>query len=137
MHNFDCNLVINNITNNNKMTFLNFILCDAMQDAGAPVGNPQGGGMSMIIMLLLMGVVFYFFMIRPQQKRQKELQTFRDGLQKGDKVMTVGGIHGVISGMTETTFLILIAENVEISVEKSSVVADTSDTTGAQEAAGK
>ncbi len=119
------------------MTFLNFILCDAMQDAGAPVGNPQGGGMSMIIMLLLMGVVFYFFIIRPQQKRQKELQTFRDGLQKGDKVMTVGGIHGVISGMTETTFLILIAENVEISVEKSSVVADTSDTTGAQEAAGK
>ena len=121
------------------MTFLNFILCDAMQDAGNTMtGNPNGqGGFSMIIMLLLMGVVFYFFIIRPQQKRQKELQTFRDGLQKGDKVMTVGGIHGVISGMTETTFLILIAEKVEISVEKSSVVADTSDTTGAQEAAGK
>lgn len=119
------------------MTFLNFILCDAMQDAGAaPVVNPNGG-LSMIIMLLLMGVVFYFFMIKPQQKRQKELQKFRDGLQKGDKVMTVGGIHGTISGMTETTFLVLIAEGVVISVEKSSVVADSSDTTGAQEAAGK
>jgi preprotein translocase subunit YajC len=118
----------------NKMIYLNYILCDAAQ---AAQGAPQGGGMSMIIMLLLMGVVFYFFMIRPQQKRQKELQTFRDGLQKGDKVMTVGGIHGVISGMTETTFLILIAEGVEISVEKSSVVADSSDTTGAQESAGK
>lgn len=118
------------------MTFLNFILCDAAQQTGA--GQPgAGGGMSMILMLLLMGVVFYFFMIRPQQKRQKELQQFRDGLSKGDKVMTVGGIHGTISGMTETTFLILIAEGVEISVEKSSVVADTSDTTGAQEAAGK
>jgi len=119
------------------MTFLNFILCDVMQDAGAPAGGPQGGGLSMIIMLLLMGVVFYFFMIKPQQKRQKELQKFRDGLQKGDKVMTVGGIHGTISGMTETTFLVLIAEGVVISVEKSSVVADSSDTTGAQEAAGK
>ena len=118
----------------NKMIYLNYILCDAAQTAQ---GAPQGCGMSMIRMLLLMDVVFYFFMIRPQQKRQKELQTFRDGLQKGDKVMTVGGIHGVISGMTETTFLILIAEGVEISVEKSSVVADSSDTTGAQESAGK
>jgi preprotein translocase subunit YajC len=113
------------------MIYLNYILCDAAQ------GAPQGGGMSMIIMLLLMGVVFYFFMIRPQQKRQKELQTFRDGLKKGDKVMTVGGIHGTISGMTENTFLVLIAEGVEISVEKSSVVGDSSDTTGAQESAGK
>jgi len=115
------------------MTFLNFILCD-----GAPeMGQPAGGGLQMIIMLLLMGVVFYFFMIRPQQKRQKELQQFRDSVSKGDKVMTVGGIHGIISGMTENTFLILIAEGVEISVEKSCVVADSSDTSGAQEAAGK
>ena len=120
------------------MTLLNFILCDATQAADPAVNGSTGGGLSqMVLMLVLMGVVFYFFIIRPQQKRQKELQTFRDGLSKGDKVMTVGGIHGIISGSTETTFLVLIAEGVEISVEKSSVVADSSDTTGAQESAGK
>ena len=111
---------------------LNLIL---LQEAAQT--SAAGNSWSFWVMMILIFVVFYFFMIRPQQKRQKELQQFRDGLSKGDKVMTVGGIHGTISGMTETTFLILIAEGVEISVEKSSVVADTSDTTGAQEAAGK
>ncbi len=117
------------------MTFLNFVLCDATQ-AGA--GQPgAGGGLSMIVMLLLMGVVFYFFMIKPQQKRQKELEKFRSGLSKGDKVMTVGGIHGTVVSVTDTTIIVLIAQGVEVSVEKSCVVADSSDTTGAQEAASK
>lgn len=112
------------------MLFVNFILCDA-----APVENPQGNIFSMILPFLLMGVVIYFFFMRPQQQRQKELQNFRNGLSKGDKVMTVGGIHGIVSGMTETTFMILIAEGVEICVEKSSVVADSSDTTAEQASA--
>lgn len=54
----------------------------------------QSGGPSMWIMLLLMIVIFYFFMIRPQSKKAKEERKFRDSLQKGDKVVTAGGIHG-------------------------------------------
>ena len=55
-----------------------------------------GDGMSSIIMLGLMVLVFWFFMIRPQMKKQKELKKFRDGLAKGDQVITIGGIHGKI-----------------------------------------
>ena len=59
---------------------------------------PQAGGssMSMLLMMGLMIVVFYFFMIRPQMKRQKELTKFRSALQKGDKIVTTGGIYGKI-----------------------------------------
>lgn len=115
------------------MTFLNFILCDGAPAAGTAATSTGGAFSQLLLPLLMMGVVIYFFMIRPQQKRNKELEQFRNGLAKGDKVMTVGGIHGTISGSTETTFLVLIAEGVEISVEKTSVVADTTDTTGAKE----
>lgn len=107
------------------MNLLNILL------DGAPEGQP-GGGFSMIIMLVLMGVVFYFFMIRPQQKRQKELNEFREALKAGDKVMTVGGIHGIVSSITETTIIITIAQGVDIAVEKSCVVADTTDVAAQQ-----
>ncbi len=101
------------------MNLLNILLQDA---------QPQGGNpFSMIIMLVLMGVVFYFFMIKPQQKRQKELAEFRDKIQKGDKVMTVGGIHGVVADITETTIILSVAQDVNIAVEKSCVVADNTD----------
>lgn len=89
-----------------------------------PAAGQQGSGFSMIIMLVLMGVVFYFFMIRPQQKRQKELNEFRNSLNPGDKVMTVGGIHGIVSSITDTTIIVTIAQGVDIAVEKSCVVAD-------------
>jgi len=105
------------------MSLLNILLQAA---EGAAEGS-RGGGMQMIIMLVLMGVVFYFFMIRPQQKRQKELNEFRDKLAKGDKVMTVGGIHGIVSEITDTTIIVSIAQGVDIAVEKSCVVADNSD----------
>lgn len=101
------------------MNLLN-ILLDTPQSQG---GSPW----SMIIMLVLMGVVFYFFMIKPQQKRQKELNEFRAGIQKGDKVMTVGGIHGVVADITDTTVILSIAQDVNIAVEKTCVVADNTD----------
>ena len=103
-------------------------LLDILQD-GAAAGAPQGGGMSMIIMLVLMFVIFYFFMIRPQQKKQKELNKFRDELKSGDKVLTVGGIHGTVVSILESTIIIAIAQGVEISVEKSCIIADNSDLT--------
>ena len=78
-------------------------------------------------MMILIFVVFYFFMIRPQTKKQKELQTQREAMKKGDKVVTAGGIYGEIKEVQETTFIITIAKDVTIKVSKDSVFADASD----------
>lgn len=80
-----------------------------------------GGAMSSIIMLVAIIVIFYFFMIRPQQKRQKEEKKFREALTKGQRVVTIGGLHGKIADVRETTVLIEIANDVKIEVEKTAV----------------
>jgi len=68
-----------------------------------------------------MGVVFYFILIRPQQKRQKQHQQLLANLKTGDKVVTSSGIHGLIANVKETTFLLKIADNVKIEIDKSAV----------------
>jgi preprotein translocase subunit YajC len=104
---------------------LNFIF---MQAATAANGaTQQGGGASFWIMMVLIFVVFYFFMIRPQQKKQKELQKQRDALTKGNKVVTAGGIYGIIKEVQETTFLIEVAKDVTIKVDKGSVYVAAED----------
>jgi len=80
-----------------------------------------------LLPLFLILVVFYFFFIRPQTKKSKEQKKFRDALKKGDKVITIGGVHGKINDVKETTIIIEIADNVRVTVEKSAVVADPSD----------
>jgi len=65
--------------------------------------------------------VFYFFMIRPQTKKQKELQKQRESMKKGDKVVTAGGIYGFIKDVQDTTFLVEIAKDVIIKVDKGSI----------------
>ena len=80
-----------------------------------------GGAMSSIIMLVAIIVIFYFFMIRPQQKRQKEEKKFREALTKGQRVVTIGGLHGKIADVRETTVLIEVANDVKIEVEKTAV----------------
>lgn len=80
-----------------------------------------GGAMSSIIMLVAIIVIFYFFMIRPQQKRQKEEKKFREALTKGQRVVTIGGLHGKIADVKETTVLIEVANDVKIEVEKTAV----------------
>jgi preprotein translocase subunit YajC len=87
----------------------------------APAGAPAGGGSSMLIFILLMIVIFYFFMIRPQQKKQKKLEEARNSLQKGDKVVTIGGIHGKITDIKDNTFTIEIAHDVRIEVDKAAI----------------
>ena len=88
----------------------------------APAAGPSGGaGMMNIGLIVLLVVVFYFFMIRPQKKRQKEIKKFRDDLTTGSRVMTAGGIHGKIKSIKETTFVVEIAPNVQITIEKNSV----------------
>ena len=91
-------------------------------------GAKGGSGYSMLIFLGLMILVFYFFMIRPQQKKQKQVQQFRENLKKGDKIVTIGGIHGKISDVQEGTFTIEIADNVKVSIEKAAVAIDGNDT---------
>ncbi|HLP54443.1 MAG TPA: preprotein translocase subunit YajC [Fluviicola sp.] len=76
--------------------------------------------MPQIVMLVLMVVVFYFFMIRPQMKKQKEQKAFRENLKQGDKVITIGGIHGKILEVTDTTVLIN-SEGTKLRFEKSAI----------------
>lgn len=109
---------------------LNFILLQTQAAAGA--GQQQGSPWSFWIMMIVIFVIFYFFMIRPQQKKQKELQKQRDALTKGDKVITAGGIYGTIKEVKETTFLIEISKEVVIKIDKASVFVAAEDVQQAQ-----
>lgn len=89
----------------------------------------QGGGMgSFWIMMILMVVVMYFFMWRPESKRRKQMQQFRDNLKKGDKIITAGGIYGIIKEVHDgdPTVLIEVDSNVTLRVDKNMIVADAS-----------
>lgn len=83
-----------------------------------------GGGFATFIPLLLIIVVFYLFFIRPQLKKQKETRKFREALKKGDKIITIGGIHGKIIEVQEKTFTIEVAPEIKFRVEKSAVAMD-------------
>ena len=100
---------------------LNFI---PLQEAAA-----QGGGFSSIIMIVLLLLVFWLFMIRPQQKRQKEIKKFREGLTKGDKVVTAGGIYGKIQEVNDKSFVVEIAPGVKITIDKGSVYPSAAEAT--------
>ena len=104
-----------------KMMF--FTLLQA--EAAAPKG---GGNLSFLLMLAVIFVIMWLFMIRPQQKRQKELNKFREGLSKGDKVVTAGGIYGKVVSVEGSKVLLEIDENVKIKVDKASLVRDFSET---------
>lgn len=92
-------------------------------DAAAAAQQPGMGGFW--VMMLLMIVVMYFFMWRPESKRRKEMAKFRDGLKKGDKIITAGGIYGTVKEVKETTLLIEVDSNVTLRIDKNMVVADT------------
>ncbi len=74
---------------------------------------------------VLMVAFVWFIMIRPENKRRKEMKTFREGLKKGDKVITAGGIHATIKEVKDTTLLIEVDSNVTLRINKDMVVADT------------
>ena len=86
-----------------------------------------GGFGNMLIPMLLIIVVFYFFMIRPQMSRQKELKKFRSELQKGDKIITTGGIYGKITGISDNTVDVEIASGVTIKIDKYAILKDSTD----------
>ena len=85
----------------------------------------QGGSMwSSMIFIVLLIVVFWLFFILPQSKKAKEEQKFRDELKKGDKVVTIGGFHGKITEVKETTVMLSVSPNVEVEIEKTALVKD-------------
>lgn len=95
-----------------------------------PEGQEGSSGWMSFLPLLLIIVVFYFFFIRPQMRRSKEQKKFREGLKKGDKVVTIGGIHGRIAEIEETTVVLEVSANVKMVFEKSAIAMDTSSQLG-------
>ena len=89
----------------------------------------QGSGMSMIIMMVAIFTIMWFFMIKPQQKKQKEIQKFQNELTEGTEVVTGGGIHGVVKSidLARNTVDVKIARDVVVTVEKTSVYKDMSN----------
>ena len=100
------------------------ILLQAAQQAGEEPTFMQKYGSLFFIVLLI--VVFWLFFIRPQSKKAKEEQKYRDSLQKGDKVVTIGGLHGKVVEVKETTVVISLAPNTEVEIEKSALVQSAS-----------
>ena len=92
--------------------------------------SAQGSGMSMIIMMVAIFAIMYFFMIKPQQKKQKEIQKFQNELTEGTQVVTGGGIYGTVKSidLAKNTVDVKIARDVVITVDKGSVFKDTSST---------
>lgn len=91
--------------------------------AASPMG---GGSFNFLIFFVLIIAIMYFMMIRPQQKRQKEMVNFRTSLEKGQKVVTAGGIYGTIKEIKEGYVLLDVDTNVTIRVDKSMIMKDAS-----------
>ncbi len=90
--------------------------------------DPTGAGpspFSMLLPILGMLVIFYFLLIRPQQKRQKEMQKMLAGVKKGDRVVTASGMYGVVAGVKDDIVVLKIADNVKVEMLKSAISAIT------------
>jgi len=85
-------------------------------------GGGAGGGLGAFIPLILMFAIFYFLLIRPQQKRQKEHKAMLASLQKGDVVLTQGGLQGKITGLTDAVVTLEIAEKVRVKIQRAYIV---------------
>lgn len=91
------------------------------------------GQLGQFLPLVLIIVVFYFFMIRPQLKKTKEQKKFRENIKVGDKIVTIGGIHGKISDIQDTTFMITVEGGVKLKIERSAISMDASTLIGAEQ----
>ncbi len=109
------------------MMNLNYILLFA------PAQGAEGSGSSSLLSflpLVLIILVFYLFFIRPQMKKSKEQKKFRESLKKGDKVVTIGGLHGKIAEIDETTVVLEVGNQMRLTFEKSAIALDTSSQLG-------
>ncbi len=106
--------------------FLFNLVADAYAMGSAPQGGQTGGAQGMIASLLpliLIFVVFYFLLIRPQQKKAKEHRQMLENLKKGDKVITAGGVYGVIDSVGNNTIVVKVDDNVKIKLGKGYIAA--------------
>jgi preprotein translocase subunit YajC len=95
------------------MTLLSF----ALLAQATPAPNPLTGMLPMLFLI----PIFYVLIIRPQQKRAKELKTLIESLKTGDRIVTNAGIHGIVANVKEKTFLLKVADNVKLEIDKSAV----------------
>jgi preprotein translocase subunit YajC len=102
------------------LTLLGPETAHAMGATGASAEG-GGGGSSMLIMLVAIFAIFYFLMIRPESKRRKERQSMIDSLARGDKIVTIGGLHGEVQDVHDDKIVIRIAENLKVEVAKTAI----------------
>ena len=95
----------------------------AMGNTGSGGGGGQGGGFAAFIPLILMFVIFYFLLIRPQQKKAKQHRQMLDALRVGDNIVSSGGIHGTITGLSGDVITVEIAPKVRVKMSRSAVAA--------------
>jgi preprotein translocase subunit YajC len=95
---------------------------------GQPAGTSSGQGNALItfLPLILVFVVFYFFMIRPQMKKQKEMNNYRSSLKRGDKVVTTGGIYGRVLEVRDNYVMMDAGGDIKLKVDKNALVKDPS-----------
>jgi preprotein translocase subunit YajC len=98
---------------------LNTILLQAA--TGGDAANGGAAGWMNMLMIVALIAIFYFFMIAPQRKREKKINEFRSNIKKGDKVVTIGGIHGTIREIKEDSFILVITNGVSITVDKNAI----------------
>ena len=84
-------------------------------------GGGQGGGLGAFLPLILMFAIFYFLLIRPQQKKAKAHKAMLAAVKKGDRVVSSGGLHGVITGLTDDVITMEIAPKVRVKVSRGSI----------------
>ena len=89
--------------------------------AQAAPGPEQPPVLFQFMPLIIIAVLFYFLLIRPQQKKQKDHEKLVSAVKTGDKVVTAGGIHGIVANVKETTFLLKVADNVKLEIDKNSI----------------
>ena len=97
-----------------------FLLFLAQAQPAAPAPAP-GGGIGFFVPFIFIFIIMYFVMFRPQKKRQQDQQRLIASLKTGDRVVTNGGIHGLISNVKETTVMLKVADNVKIEMDKSAI----------------
>jgi preprotein translocase subunit YajC len=101
-----------------------FILAQAAGSGTSAANGANGAGAvfgSPIILMLSLVAIFYFMIIRPQNQKQQQQQAMLSALKTGDKVVTAGGMHGLIANVKESTVLVKVADNVKIEVDKSAI----------------
>ncbi len=98
------------------MSFIPFL-----QVGGAPSASASSSLIGSLLPFLLIIVIFYFFLIRPQNKKQKETQKMLDALKKGDKVITIGGIHGTVSSVKENTVIVKVDDDCKLEFNRTAI----------------